>query len=419
MRLKSEFSRNVLTLMTGSALAQAIPIALSPILTRLYTPEEFGVLALFLALSSLLAVIATFRYELAIIQPRKDEDAASLVILSSMITFSLFCLLSLGIFFFKQQILNILGHQNIGNWLYLTPISVLLAGFYQTLSYWSTREKQFKAIAFSRIAQGISAPTSQVALKAFPSTGGLIFGHIIGQATAVWMLLSKIIKQDKNTFSFVTRELITKNAKTYSKFPKYSTFGGFADTASLQMPILMLSKFYEMGVTGLFSLTFKVLNLPVSLVAKALSQVLFQRISHMHHHSPAKIYRMILKLFLLLLILMLPFISFIWIFGEDLFAFIFGENWREAGSMATVLVFAAAIRFAVSPLSSILAMEHNVKLGTLWQIIYLTTITSTLYFFSRNEIETFITAFVIHEIILYSLYLAFILKGSKYIMEVQ
>ena len=200
--------------------------------------------------------------------------------------------------------------------------------------------------------------------------------------------------------------------------PQYSTWGALADSASLQMPILIMTKFYEMNIVGIFSLTFRVLNLPMSLFSQALSQVLFQKVAQMHHTEPHKINFLILKLFLILISMTIPAIAFIWIFGEDLFAFVFGEPWREAGVMASILIVAVAIRFAVSPLSPVLVLEPNVKLGTLWQFIYLVTITATLYIFSSWSVSDFLMAFTIHEVILYMLYFVFILKGSKYVRKV-
>lgn len=416
LKPKSEFSRNVLTLMTGTTIAQAIPIAISPILTRIYTPSDFGVLALFVAISSIVAVIATLRYELAIVQPHSDEDAATLVVLSATTATVISLLLLIIIHVFNAELQLWLGSAEVGPWLYLVPVSVLFTGLYQSLNYWHTRKKLFKSIAISKVNQGVGTAVVQVGtgLGAIGSAG-LIWGYILGQLIALITLIKKSLSDDKKTFRNVKYEQIKLNAIRYQKMPKYSTFGALADNLSLQMPVLVISKFYDMAQTGMFSLTFRVLSLPMSLVSGALSQVLLQKISKMHHDSPSQIKAAILKLFFVLLAIMIPFIGFIWLFGEDLFAIVFGEPWREAGTMAAVLVVAVAIRFAVSPLSAVLALDHNVKLGVLWQFIYLFTITITLFYFSSFSIATLLYAFVVHEILLYLLYLLFILKGSTYL----
>ena len=159
---KSEFSRNVLTLMTGTTIAQAIPIAISPILTRIYTPEDFGVLALYISLVSIFSVIATLRYELAIMQPRQNDDAAALVVLSVVITSGISLFLLVGILVFNEKIQALFGNDEIGAWLFLCPVSVFLTGLYQALNYWNTRKKQYKKIASSKISQGVSASATQV-----------------------------------------------------------------------------------------------------------------------------------------------------------------------------------------------------------------------------------------------------------------
>jgi O-antigen/teichoic acid export membrane protein len=401
--------------MTGTTIAQAIPIAITPILTRIYTPQDFGILTLYISLAAVFSVIATLRYELAIVQPLKDEDASALVILSIIIASSLSILLSIGIFVFNHDITTIIAKPEIGPWLYLLPISVFLTGIYQSLDYWNTRIKEYKKIAFTRITQGTATSGAQIGMGAYSINGGLIWGILAGQFLASLVLLLKILKRDKNIFRIVTKDRIIINAKQYKKFPLYSTIGAFADTASLQMPIFILSSFYSIGITGVFSLTFRALNLPMSLISKSLSQVLFQKISHMRNHNPQDIFYMIVKIFLALLLLMTPCMFFIHYFGGSFFSIVFGEQWDQAGKYAEILIFAVAIRFAVSPLSIVLAMDHNVKLGVIWQIIYLVTITITLYIFRSQNIGIFVNAFVLHELALYTLYFAFILKGAKHI----
>lgn len=411
---KSEFSRNVLTLMTGTTIAQAIPIAISPILTRMYTPEDFGLLALFMSLVSILGVIVTMRYELAIVQPVEDQDAFSLVLLSAIIAAIISVVLFITFYAYNTQVAAFLGNKDIGKWLYWAPLTLLCMGLCRSLNYWHSRTKQFGVISKSKVLQGTAAAGTQVGVGAVMISGGLIAGYIIGHFLAFLMLLKSMEKGQRTSGQNYNKTALLQNAKRYKKLPQYSTWGALADSTSLQMPVLIMTKFYEMSFVGIFSLTFRVLNLPMSLISQALSQVLFQKIAQMHHINPYKIKVLIIKIFFVLILLMIPFVAFIWIFGESLFALVFGEPWREAGVIASILVLAVAIRFAVSPLSAVLALEHNIKLGVLWQFIYLVTITATLYIFTSWPVDTFLTAFVIHEIALYFLYFAFILKGSKY-----
>lgn len=105
-------------------------------------------------------------------------------------------------------------------------------------------------------------------------------------------------------------------------------------------------------------------------------------------------------------------IPLMWFFGEDIFSFIFGEKWRVAGKYAGYLTVAVAVRFCISPLSAIMTLNNNVKKGVVWQILYLVTITTTLLLSSKLNIESFIQIYVIHEVVLYFIYLILILRSS-------
>jgi len=142
LKPKSEFSRNVLTLMTGTTIAQAIPIAISPILTRIYSPEDFGVFALYMSIVGTFAAMATLRYDTAIMLPKKDKDAINIVLLSVMISFFISLIVLLIIFLFNQQITNLLETPDISNWLYVVPLTVLLTGLYQSFNFWNNRKKE-------------------------------------------------------------------------------------------------------------------------------------------------------------------------------------------------------------------------------------------------------------------------------------
>ena len=195
-------------------------------------------------------------------------------------------------------------------------------------------------------------------------------------------------------------------------FPIYSSAGALADTVSLQMPVFVLNNFFSSGVVGLFSLTFRMLSLPAALISKSVSQVLLQKVSQSLYSSSENLLPLVLKLLLLLVLLFLPFAAVLYFFGSDIFAFVFGEHWRPAGDYATIIVFAIWIRFSVSPLSSIMVLKKNVKKGMYWQFLYLITLTFTLLFFAKSEIQLFLLAFTIHEIILYVIYLLVILTSA-------
>lgn len=411
----NEFAKNVLTLMTGTVLAQAVPIAIIPILTRVFTPEDFGLLALYGAFVSILGVIATGRYEIAIMLPKENEEARVLLQVSALVALCISIFISIPLFIWNTEIANFLGNQAIAPWLYLVPISVLLTGVYQALTYWNNRQKKFKNTAISRVNQSLFQGMTQTGLGFAQVSGGLIWGQFLGIVSSIAYLLRK----DRSYQEIIQKTEISTlklEMNKYKKFPKYGIIGGLCDAGATQMPVLILTKFYSSTVTGMFSLTFRVLNMPTAIISSAIAQVLFQKVVEISHTAPEKLNSYIVKMFLFLFLLYLPAVPILFIWGDTLFAFVFGEEWGQAGVYAGYLVIAVAIRFAVSPLSAVLGLEQNIKKGVFWQVLYLCTITPTLYFCSSLTVEQFFMAFVIHGVVLYIIYLMLILKGTKAIV---
>lgn len=409
---KSEFGRNVLTLMSGSGAAQALPIMISPILTRIYEPSDFGLYAIYVLLISILGGIATLKYELAIIQADTDDEANVLLILTVIISLVISLFLLIIFIIYGTEIADFLENPDIKLWLILAPISILITGISQAYTYWHIRNKNYSIISTSTILGAGTTSTLQI-LGVFFTHSGLILALVLGRLANLINLIKQKEEKTKLNFNKNTKKDIFASSKKYSQLPKYAVFGALVDNASVQLPILFINKFYGLTTTGFFSLTFRVLNLPASLISSALSKALMQKIVEIKKNRSEYLYKFLIKILFILVSMTAPVVIVFYFFSNDIFALIFGENWREAGSFAKILIFAIAIRFIVSPLSGILALKEYVKYGTAWQIIYFSTMITTLYFLSSQDITTFIYGFVAHEIALYTLYLFIILKVSR------
>ena len=203
---KSEFNRNILTLLTGTTIAQAIPIAISPILTRIYTPEDFGIFAIFLAITLIIGSIANGRYELAIMIPKKDEDAINIFALGFIIASSISFVLLVLVLIFKKYFSFLLGNEEIGVWLYFVPISVFFIGIFNLLNYFNNRKKNYKDISNANILKSIVAAIMQLSIGLIQQGAtGLISGQIISQFFANTKLLKNIVR-DKILISKITKK---------------------------------------------------------------------------------------------------------------------------------------------------------------------------------------------------------------------
>lgn len=376
---KSTYAKNVLTLMTGTGLAQAIPIAISPILTRIYSPEEFGVFALYMAIASILTVLVTGRYEMAILLPKKDRDAMNLVALSVMLSFFVSMILLIVVTIFNNQLVSLMGVPELSMWLYWVPASTFLMGAYQSLNYWSNRKSHYRRLAVSRVVQSSSTGGAQLA-GAFNNIGtsGLVGGQLIGQTLSTAVLGGLIYKEDKEHITKVKKIRIIALARKYINFPKYLIVAHGFNTASGQMPTFLLSSLFNSAAAGFFMLTQRVMAAPMTLVANAIGDVFRQEASYAYVNTGncKDVYFGTFKR--LLFISILPSIAFFFI-APDLFALIFGKKWRIAGEYAQILTPVFLLRFITSPLSAMFMIAEKQKLDLIWQIVLLAS-TSAAFF---------------------------------------
>ncbi|MCD4663795.1 MAG: oligosaccharide flippase family protein, partial [Bacteroidales bacterium] len=368
--IKSEFLKNVATLMTGTAIAQAIPVLISPVLSRLYTPEDFGILALYVSITAVFSVISTGRYELAIMLPEKEKDAVSLVALSMTITIfvSIICLLL--VLLFKEPITNIFKDPGISPWLIFIPLFVLFAGIYQTFNYLSTRNKTFKKNALSKIMQTSTAGSTNLALGfSIPGAAGLLIGFIVGRFFAAYILAYKFAFSIKEKFVGITLEDIRIVARKYYYFPKYNMPHALLNTLSSNFPILLLTSYFPISFIGWYNFSVYVMLTPMTLISASTAQVFFQKVTSLSNEGKKilpSIKRIIKTLFFAGII---PVIVFM-IFAPDLFSFVFGEEWVESGYYTQLLLPYFFMVFIVSTISFVPAVLEQQKKAFVLEIIY-------------------------------------------------
>ncbi len=212
-----EFLKNAATLVSATVLAQFITIAVSPVLTRIYNAEDFGLLAVFMSIVSVLSIIATGRYEMAIMLPENEEDAADLLVLSLAIAFLFSLTILFFVHFFNEQIALASGVEEIKNWLYLVPLSVFLLGCFQAFNYWNNRQKLFAPIAKAKVIRTSATSVSATAiwLAGLVKTGGMVWGQIVGEFLGSFYFVKQFLAKDfsvisKVSFAGMTRRCLAK-----------------------------------------------------------------------------------------------------------------------------------------------------------------------------------------------------------------
>jgi O-antigen/teichoic acid export membrane protein len=361
LKLKSEYGRNVLTLMTGTIIAQALPIAVAPILTRIFSPEDFGIFAFYFSIVSILGVLVTARYELAIVLPRRKDDAYQIVILSCVIAGFVSTLVFFIIWCFESQIASLLDNPVITSWLYWIPLSIFLMGVYQSLYYWFNREKAYKNMSESRILQSSITSSSQIGFGIFTklSAFGLILGQVLGQMLATIYMGNKFFKQTKGYHRPQKLKQFAL-AKRYINFPKFLLVAHSMNTTCMQLPVIFLNMLFTSSVAGFYLLSQRVIGTPLTIVGGAIGDVFRQNASKAfaERGECVKEYKHTLKK--LFLISIFPFGIFLFV-APDLFAFIFGGSWGEAGKYAQILTPMFFLQFLANPLTNMYLIAEKQK----------------------------------------------------------
>ncbi|MCX7748534.1 MAG: oligosaccharide flippase family protein [Clostridia bacterium] len=366
----SSFTKSVITLMTGTTVAQIIPIAISPILTRLYSPSDFGILGLFSAIVFILGPVANAKYEQAIILPEKDEEAINVTVLSIVTSFTLSVVLFLSVIFFGTRIAFLLGNEEIAIWLYYIPLVIFLTGAFNAFSQFNVRLKQYKNIAKATVNKSLSLAFFQLILGYFKlGASGLVTGQIISNFTGNSTLAYNTIK-NKQLLKSVSKEQVIRFAKRYINFPKYYMWAILANSLSYNIISFFISSIFSTATLGFYALGNRVLGMPTSLIGNSIGQVFFKEAVEEKKTTgyAVKTFKSTVKK---LLVIAIPFFTLLYFIVEDTFAFVFGSQWRTAGEFAQILIPVFFVRFVLSPLTYLYNVFEKQKLALIWQIALL------------------------------------------------
>jgi len=398
--LNSELLRNTSVLISGTVIAQLVPIFLQPFLRRYFTPESFGAFSVYSSIVGILIIVSSLKYEQAIVLPKKDKESLNLVVLSLILN-SLFSLVLLAIvLLFNDRLLLLFNIPNkFSIILYFIPLGTFLINTFQSFNYWLIRKKAFVSISLNKFIRRGFEGLTQVILAFFKNAKGLIIGDIIGQLSNI---ITVIIQTRKNGFSFkkVSYKKIKYVFKKYSEFPKYSLIPGFMSACSFLLPAILINRFYSAEYTGYFDLSKLLLSIPLALVASSVSSVLLQLVSEKFQNKKSFLVEIkpILYIVILISVFEVLIISF---FGIDLFKFIFGNIWGFSGEISKILVWSYVLNFFVSSFSSFFISMRRIKTYSVWQIAYFTSIL-TLLFFKDLPFIDFIKIYVFIEVVCYT-----------------
>jgi O-antigen/teichoic acid export membrane protein len=399
---KIKFLKNVLVLLSGTALGQMVLLIASPLLTRLYTPSEFGTLGVYVSILTLLGVLVTLRYELAIPIDRNDKLALNLTVLSIIICIILSLFVMVIVLLFRNEIAFLLNTPNLSAYLLFLPLSLIGLGLYKILNHWALRYHLFNVIAKTRVTQSLNQVITQLTVG-FITNGpfGLIIGDSIGRMSGATRFLKSAYTNEKDKIKSISLKKFKSVARKYKKFPLISTPSAFFNTAGLQLPQVFLVMIFGAQIGGMYILLNRVVGLPMQMLGQAVSQVFLSESSKLIHQDKRKLKTLIIKITIrLFLIGAIPMLILVLI-GPDLFEYAFGSEWRVAGEYIKYLSVMFLAQFVVSPVSQTLNILQYQGWQFTWDflrclLVIVTFVFSNIYNFSIE-----------HSLFLYSCIMSF------------
>lgn len=361
-KLRGNFTKNIVLLTSGTALSQILNMFFSPMITRLYTPDEYGVLSIYIAVLSTLSFIGTLNYDMGIPIAEDDEKAINLLVISIIALISSLTLLVTVFILSGPQLLNFLNANTLVNYIYLIPIGLFLKGIYSIFVQWAYRDKDFKTITHTKLTQTIFKNGTKLFFGVIVKGPiGLLIGHIVGECSGIFALAVKPIIKKKYLINKIKKSELISLAKTYKDFPLYTTPRRYLGDVTISMPIILLTTLHGSQVAGFYGLANTIIQMPMNLIGNSISDVYYAECAALKNSNPEGIQTLSNKLLKVLIIIGLIPLIILMLWGPSLFGLVYGAEWSEAGDYARILSISIFARFIFKPISNIFDIFEKQK----------------------------------------------------------
>lgn len=355
---RNKFLRNVSTLAFGTILSQGIVVISSPLLSRLFSVEDFGVLSVFTSFSIFFAVLSTGRYELAVGLPSSNSRALKIIKLIICIG-AFVSIVYLLLIFLLKSVFHVYDKTGflVQKEAYLAPIYIFFIAVYSALGYWCQRKKNYKKITIANAVQVILTTICSILFGVVNFDSGMIWALIIGViVSSLYLLFS-----EKNLLKDIIKQRNIKIvAKKYYSFPRYMIFSDLSLTASQQFIPILFSVLYSTTVVGFFSMANRMLRLPNIVITSSIANV-FRNDAIDEIREKGNCEELYKSTFKKLLFMSLPCYLALFIISPYLFEIIFGEKWHDAGIFARIISIFLLVEFIATPLNTIFYIREKQK----------------------------------------------------------
>lgn len=375
----SRFARSAAVLAGGTAIAQVVVVLTSPLLTRIYSPADFGTLSVYVSILTFVLGISTLRYHLAVPLVSAGNALASLLVLNLAILAAMLVGVVIGIQTIGRDVAIWTNTPGLEHVLWILPFGITGASLIQLLTAWAVRHDHFRTLGRIRIRQSVSQVVAQIGLSvAAPGGLGLVTGDAVGRAAGGLSLSRMAWKEIRDDIRHVSLRSIIDVGNQYRRFPLISTWTGVIASAGSQLPTLLVAGFYGASVVGWFGLCQRLLSMSFVLVASAIGTVFLSESARLSTTDPRGLLRLywatVSRSSLLALVLVVGVV----IFAPLLIGPLLGSEWTEAGKYAQVLAISAGFQFVNRAVSSATTVVQRQDLDLLGEVLWTVSATGSL-----------------------------------------
>lgn len=408
--LSGEFLRDVLKLSFGTLGGRLIALAALPLVTRLYSPDDFALLAVYLAIVSTVAVAACLRLEIAIPLADDDDDAANLLALALTGLGTVSGLALLLALLMPDRLAGWLGKPAIAPYLWLVPLGVAFAGTYSAFQFWTTRARRFGSIARTRVGQAAAGVIVMLSLGwAGVAPLGLLLGNMLNIGSGGFGLGLQALRRDRRKLRAVSPRRMTETLRRYRRYPVYSTPEALFNIAGVQVPILLIAA-HAGAEAGFLLLAMQVMAAPMTLLGSSISQVYMSRAPE--EMRQGRLAPFTLSIMRRLMIVGVGPLVLAGALAPTLFPLIFGADWARAGVIVAWLVPWMALQFIASPVSMVLATVSRQNWAMMLQLLGLVIRVGPVLLAIATYPEWIVPAFAVSSSIFYLLYVAVVIRAA-------
>lgn len=398
------FLRNISILTGGTVFAQALMVAALPVLTRLYSPEDFSLLAVYVAIIGIVTVVSCLRYNIAIPLPERDADGMALLAVALLATFGISLLCAVPVILAPQATARLIGQPGLQPYLWMVPVGVLIASVYNALQYWASRKKRFALVTQTRMTRAVGGVGTQLGLGALtPSPFGLILGHMIYGGLGIVGLLRNLLRNDRSLLASIDRRNIQDQAHIYRRYPLYSVPEALFNTAGVQLPLIIIAAMVAGPEAGFLFLAMRVMGLPLGLIGSSVAQVFLAE-------APAKLSDGTLAAFTRQTMWTLfktgaPVMLAVGAISPLVFPLVFGSDWARAGWLVAWMTPWFVMQFVASPVSMVIHVMGRQGLAMTLQAVGLVLRVGAVLIASAFAFPKMSEIFALSGMVFYGIYI--------------